>query len=141
MNKLILFIAGAVVCSSTWAAASNESAVDDAVNRLSAAMLAGDAQNLKALTASTLSYGHSNGEVQDQAVFVDTIASGKTRYRKINLSNAVTKITGNVAVVREHFSGTVEQAGKLSDVDLDVLQVWQKEGGAWKLIARQGYKH
>jgi hypothetical protein len=141
MKKLILFVAGVLICSSTWAAASNESAVDDAINRLSAAMLAGDAQKLKALTASTLSYGHSNGEVQDQAVFVDTIVSGKTRYKKINLSNTETKVTGNAAVVRDHFSGTVEQAGKLSDVDLDVLQVWQKEGGAWKLIARQGYKH
>jgi Domain of unknown function (DUF4440) len=141
MKKLILFVAGVLICSSTWAAASNESAVDDAINRLSAAMLAGDAQKLKALTASTLSYGHSNGEVQDQAVCVDTIVSGKTRYKKINLSNTETKVTGNAAVVRDHFSGTVEQAGKLSDVDLDVLQVWQKEGGAWKLIARQGYKH
>lgn len=141
MKKLIFLVAAGLVCSGAWANAADGNAVNDAMNRLSAAMIAGDAQKMKELTADTLTYGHSSGRVQDQAAFVDTIASGQTRYRRIDLSNTVTTVTGDNAVVRDHFSGTTESAGKLTEVDFDVLLVWQKQDGAWKLLARQGYKH
>ena len=141
MKQLLAWVAASVVCTATWAASPDESAVDNAMNRLSAAMIAGDAQKMKALTADTLTYGHSSGKVQDQAAFIDTIASGQTRYKRIDLSNTVTAVTGDNAVVRDHFSGTTESAGKLADVDFDVLLVWQKQNGEWKLLARQGYKY
>jgi hypothetical protein len=141
MKKLILWVAGTLVCSAAWAAVPDETAVNDAINSLSAAMLAGDEQKLKALTTDTLTYGHSSGRVQDQAAFVDTIASGKTSYKRITLTNSIIRLTGNTATVRDHFSGTIEQAGKVSDTDFDVLQVWRKDGGTWRLIARQGYKY
>ncbi len=141
MKQLLAWVAASVVCTATWAASPDESAVDNAMNRLSAAMIAGNAQKMKALTADTLTYGHSSGKVQDQAAFIDTIASGQTRYKRIDLSNTVTAVTGDNAVVRDHFSGTTESAGKLADVDFDVLLVWQKQNGEWKLLARQGYKY
>ncbi|MGF6724561.1 ketosteroid isomerase-like protein [Paraburkholderia sp. GAS41] len=140
MKKLILFLATGLVCSAAWANAADETAVNDATNRLSAAMIAGDAQAMKDLTADTLTYGHSNGRVQDQGAFIDTIVSGQTRYKRIDLSHTVTTVTGDNAVVRDHFSGTTESAGKLVEVDFDVLMVWQKQNDAWKLLARQGYK-
>jgi hypothetical protein len=141
MKKLLVWITTGLVCSAAWASSPDESAVNDAMSQLSAAMIAGDAQKMKALTADTLTYGHSSGRVQDQAAFIDTIASGQTRYKRIDLSNTVTTVTGDNAVVRDHFSGTTESAGKLAEVDFDVLLVWQKQNGVWKLLARQGYKH
>lgn len=144
MKKGLVWITAAAFCSVTsaaWPQSAEESAVNDAMNQLSAAMIAGDATKMKALTADTLTYGHSSGRVQDQAAFIDTIASGQTRYKRIDLSNTVTTVTGENAVVRDHFSGTTESAGKLADVDFDVLAVWQKQNGQWKLLARQGYKH
>lgn len=141
MKKLLVWVAAGLVCSAAWAGSPDQNAVDDAMNRLSAAMIAGDAQKMKALTADTLTYGHSSGKVQDQAAFIGTIASGQTRYKRIDLSNTVTTVTGDNAVVRDHFSGTTESAGKLAEVDFDVLLVWQKQNGEWKLLARQGYKH
>ena len=141
MKKLLVWVTAGLVCSAAWAGSPDENAVDDAMNRLSAAMIAGDAQKMKALTADTLTYGHSSGKVQDQAAFIDTIASGQTRYKRIDLSNTVTTVTGDNAVVRDHFSGTTESAGKLAEVDFDVLLVWQRQSGMWKLLARQGYKH
>jgi hypothetical protein len=140
MKKLILLVAAALACSAAWADSVDETAVNDAMSRLSAAMIAGDPQKMKELTADTLTYGHSNGRVQDQAAFIDTIASGQTRYKRIDFSNTAITVTGDDAVVRDHFSGTTESAGKLTEVDFDVLLVWQKQDGAWKLLARQGYK-
>jgi ketosteroid isomerase-like protein len=135
-------IAVGLTCSAAWASSADETAVNDAMNRLSAAMIAGNAQQMQALTTDTLTYGHSSGKVQNQAEFIDTIASGQTRYKRIDLTKTVTTVTGGNAVIRDHFNGTTESAGKLADVDFDVLRVWQKQGdGEWKLLARQGYKH
>jgi hypothetical protein len=130
-----------LACLSAVAETANEASVDAAVQRLNAAMIGANAQEMKALTSEALSYGHSNGRVQDQAAFIETIASGATRYRRIDLSKSVTTLAGDEAIVRDHFSGTVESAGKVTDVDFDQLMIWQKRDGVWKLLARQGYKH
>jgi hypothetical protein len=141
MKKLLMALAVAGACTGAWASVADEGAVNDAMNKLSAAMIAGDAQQMKSLTAATLTYGHSSGKVQNQAEFIDTIASGQTRYKRIDLTQTVTTVSGDQAVIRDHFSGTTDSNGKTAEVDFDVLAVWQKQHGAWKLTARQGYKH
>lgn len=146
MKKLLMVLGlgltAGLACSGAWASSADETAVNDAMNRLSAAMIAGNAQQMKALTADTLTYGHSSGKVQNQGEFIDTIASGQTRYKRIDLTKTVTTVSGNDAVIRDHFNGTTDSGGKLADVDFDVLTVWQKQReGDWKLLARQGYKH
>ncbi|QDQ83072.1 nuclear transport factor 2 family protein [Paraburkholderia megapolitana] len=144
MKKFVLSVAAGLLLASSaitsaFASPADESAVNDAMQRLSAAMIAGDAQQMKDATADTLSYGHSNGLVQNQTEFVTTIASGQTKYRRIDLTQSVTAVTGDTAVMRDHFAGTVESDGKVSDVNLNVLLVWQKQHGAWKLLARQAF--
>ncbi|MEQ5841270.1 nuclear transport factor 2 family protein [Paraburkholderia acidicola] len=141
MKKFVLSVAASLLlASSAFASTADESAVNDAMQRLSAAMTAADAQQMKDLTADTLSYGHSNGLVQNQTEFVTTIASGQTKYRRIDLTQTVTTVTGDAAVMRDHFTGTVvEPDGKVADVALNVLLVWQKQHGAWKLLARQAF--
>ncbi|PCE25344.1 hypothetical protein BWP39_12525 [Paraburkholderia acidicola] len=141
MKKFVLSVAASLLlASSAFASTADESAVNDAMQRLSAAMTAADAQQMKDLTADTLSYGHSNGLVQNQTEFVTTIASGQTKYRRIDLTQTVTTVTGDSAVMRDHFTGTVvEPDGKVNDVALNVLLVWQKQHGAWKLLARQAF--
>ena len=142
LKKCALALSFAILCVNASASQTDVDAVNDAMQRLNAAMIAGDAQQMKALTDDNLSYGHSSGRVQGQQAFIQTIAGGETRYRRIDLSNSTTTVVGDNAVIRDHFSGTTESAaGKQTDVDFDVLLVWQKEGGAWKLLARQGYKH
>lgn len=141
MKKYILLAATILACSGVWAEVAQDSSIDDAMRRLNAAMLAGDAQKLRDLTADSLSYGHSDGRIQNQGEFIDALASGKTHFNRIDFSNSVTKISGDNAVIRNHFSGTLAAAGKLTETEFDVLMVWQKQQGIWKLIARQGYKH
>ena len=140
-KRMICLALLSLACIGATAETADEASVGAAVQRLSAAMLAGNAQEMKAVTSEALSYGHSNGAVQDQTVFIETIVSGGTRYRRIDLSNTKTTLAGDDAIVRDHFSGTVESGGKVSEVDLDQLMVWQKRDGMWKLLARQGYKH
>lgn len=116
-------------------------AVAAAVAALTKAMLAADKAQLEALTADQLSYGHSGGVIQDKADFVKVIAEKKTVYKSIELSKQTLGMAGTNAIVRhawESESGAGD--GKWTVSKIGVLQVWQKQGGDWKLLARQAFK-
>ena len=116
-------------------------AVADAVIELTKAMLAPDKGKLESLIADQLSYGHSSGLVQDKAAFIDVLVSKKTVYKSIELSKQTVAISGNDAIVRHSWmSESGSGDGNWSVSKLGVLQVWQKQGSSWKLLARQGFK-
>ncbi len=140
-HALAVAAALATVSIAAMATGTDQDAINDAMNRLDTAIIARDVKTLNALTADNLTYGHSSGLVQDKKTFIDKIANGPSHNTRIDLSNVSTVVTGDVAVVRNHYSGTVESAGKQSDVDFDVLMTWKKQNGEWTLLARQGYKH
>jgi ketosteroid isomerase-like protein len=116
-------------------------AVAAAVIELTKAMLAPDKGKLESLIADQLSYGHSSGLVQDKAAFIDVLVSKKTVYKSIELSKQTVAISGNDAIVRHSWmSESGSDDGNWSVSKLGVLQVWQKQGSSWKLLARQGFK-
>ena len=116
-------------------------AVAAAVIELTKAMLAPDKGKLESLIADQLSYGHSSGLVQDKAAFIDVLVSKKTVYKSIELSKKTVAISGNGAIVRHSWmSESGSGDGNWSVSKLGVLQVWQKQGSSWKLLARQGFK-
>jgi hypothetical protein len=122
-------------------AQSNEAeTVGGAVEALRQAMLAADKAKLEALTHEKLSYGHSDGKVQDKADFIAVIVEKKTIYKSITLLEPTLAVAGDAAIVRHRFTGETEAAGKPGTPNILALQVWQKTGGNWKLLARQGFK-
>lgn len=133
--------ASALPRSPAFAESADEAAVAAAVAALTKAMLAADKAKLESLVADQLSYGHSSGRLEDKAAFVEVVASKKTVYKSIELSKQTITIAGNDAIVRhawESESGTGD--GKWNVAKIGVLQVWQKQGGSWKLLARQAFK-
>jgi len=49
-------------------------------------------------------------------------------------------VVGNDAIVRHIWDSVSESDGKSSTAHIGVLQVWAKQDGKWKLLARQAYK-
>ena len=49
-------------------------------------------------------------------------------------------VVGNAAIARHLFEAEMETDGKPTSVKIGALQVWQKQDGNWKLLARQGFK-
>ena len=142
-------LAAALLASSTAILARNPAlaegpdvaAVEAAVSNLTKAMLAADRTKLESLVVEQLSYGHSGGVVQDKKDFVGVIADKKTVYKSIELSKQTVAVVGNNAIVRhawESESGPGD--GKWNVSKIGVLQVWQKQGADWKLLARQAFK-
>ncbi len=148
MTRRHMAVAGAFVLTTSSllparrpaAQPSDEAAVNQAVEALRKAMLAGDRAQLEALVADQLSYGHSGGAVETKAQFIDVIASRKTVYKTITLSDATVTIAGGNAIARHTFAAEFESDGKPGTAKIGVLQVWQKQGTNWKLLARQAFK-
>ena len=133
--------ASALASTSAFSESGETAAVAEAVSALTQAMLAADKAKLEALVADQLSYGHSGGVVQDKKEFVDVIASKKSIYKSIELSKQTIAIAGNDAIVRHAWEGQSGNGdGKWNVSKIGILQVWQNQGGSWKLLARQAFK-
>jgi ketosteroid isomerase-like protein len=117
-----------------------EKEITAAVESLRKAMLDGDKASLDNLTSADLSYGHSSGLLEDKATFVDVIASGKNDFKVMEITELVVKFSGPVAIVRHKMKADLINNGNPSSVNIGVMQIWQKEKGKWKLVARQAYK-
>ena len=138
----VLALGASVLLSSSPSSAqsTDTAAVAEAVAALTKAMLAADKAQLDTLVADQLSYGHSGGVIQTKAEFVDVIASKKTVYKSIVLSDQTVAVAGNDAIVRHAWASESESGGKSSVSKIGILQVWQKQGASWKLLARQAFK-
>ena len=134
------FLAGTLMIPLHSDAATPEAEVEAAVDELTRAILAADGTALDALVLDGLSYGQSSGAVQDKAAFVDALASRRSSFPSITLSNRTASIVGDDAIVRHVFDGETVSNGKTVPVHIGVLQVWHREGGRWRLLARQAFK-
>lgn len=140
MKKYLLFILLMPAVSAVNAQSKAERSVVQAVEKLRAAMISGDRGALESIAADGLSYGHSGGNVQNKAEFVEAIASGKSDFVTIDLSDQTVAVFGNTAVVRHTLSATTNDSGKPGTVKIKILLVFKKEKGEWKLLARQAVK-
>ena len=48
-------------------------------------------------------------------------------------------VVGNAAIARHIYLSESELEGKTTNTRIGALQVWQKQDGGWKLLARQGF--
>jgi ketosteroid isomerase-like protein len=138
-RNLILFVF-LLLTSLLSAQNKEEKAVADRVESLRQAMVAADGNSLDYLTAEKLSYGHSNGLVEDKKEYIRKIISGENDYLKLDHSDQSIVISGKSAIVRLLFQAETMADGKTSSAKLKVLMVWQKQGKEWKLLARQAIK-
>ena len=122
------------------AEAGDEAAVKQSVEVLREALLKADKPQLERLTADQLSYGHSDGRVQDKAEFINGVMTRKATVKSLSFPDLKISMAGDAAIARHLYESESETDGKTNNVKIGVLSVWQKQGGNWKLLARQGYK-
>lgn len=135
----ILFLAVMRVVS--FAQTADEKVVAAAVEKLKIAIVDANEADLNKITSPKLTYGHSNGLLEDQKEFVRAIVSDESNFTKIDLSEQTITISGDVALVRHKLIGETHNKGKEpGTVRLGVLLVFQKTKGSWLLVARQAFK-
>ncbi|MDH7462689.1 nuclear transport factor 2 family protein [Chitinophagaceae bacterium 26-R-25] len=119
----------------------DEKAVADAVETLRKAMISADKAALEGITLDQLTYGHSSGKLEDKKTFVENITNGNSHFLDITLTDQTITVVKETAIVRHKLSANTDDKGKgPGKVELYILLVWQKNGGKWKLLARQAVK-
>lgn len=122
------------------APSSSDKDVAQAVDHLTDAMLHKNIAQLQALTADNLTYGHSSGKIQDKKAFIDDIETGKSAFKTLEMQNQTISVSGDVALVRHHFSAQAIKGSEVVPTEIENFQIWQKQDGKWLLVGRQAYK-
>ena len=108
--------------------------VSAAMESFRQAMLHRDRAALNRLTSDDLAYTHSAGKVESKAEFVEAIASGKSIATKLEFTSPTIRIYGDTAL----YHSRVDLWHSATDVvPMDVLHVWVKSPGGWRMVARQ----
>jgi hypothetical protein len=102
------------------------------------AMVEGDAAQLERLLSEQVSYIHTNGKRETKQQFITSIASGRRRYRQIEIqSQDIVPVGREVCIVtgRALIEMGVGSGVLLFPVAYTVVQV--QEQGQWRLLAWQ----
>ena len=111
--------------------------VTSAMESLKQAMIRKDAAALDKLLSDDLMYTHSGGQFETKAEFVKSIVSGKSIVERLDYSGTVVRVYGNTAL----FKGGVDlYHSNTNIVHMNILHVWVKGAGGWKMVARQATK-
>jgi len=141
MKKLLsILMLSSLIVFNLNAQTKAEKEVEIAVESLKSAMISGNRSHLSAIAADELLYGHSGGKVEDKAAFVEAIASGKSDFVSIDLSEQVVKVIGKTAVVRHKLAAQTNDSGKPGSVNLIIMLTFVKQKGDWKLLGRQAVR-
>ena len=120
---------------------ADEKAVAMTVEKLRVAIIDANEAELNKLTSPVLTYGHSNGLLEDKKEFIRALTSQESKFTKIDLSDQTIAISGDVAMVRHKLMGDTHNKGKdPANVKLSVFMVFQKIKGNWILVGRQAVK-
>jgi len=122
------------------ASAADESAVTESVEILRKGLLEADKAKLEQVAASQISYGHSDGRVETKEQFINGVMTRKQVVKSLAFPELQVAVVGDAAVARHIYLSESELEGKPTTTRIGALQVWQKQNGGWKLLARQGFR-
>ena len=121
-------------------AQSSDMTVKKAVEELRMAWLKQDKAKIESLTAEQLSYSHSDARLEDKTKFIDGMMTRKATFKSLEWPELTVQVVGNNAVVRHLWVSESELDGKVTNTKIGVMQVWQKQDGGWKLLARASWR-
>jgi ketosteroid isomerase-like protein len=144
-NMTLAGLATAGAAMMNLAASSQAQACDTddilkAIEDYRKAMLDANGARLLELSSDDMSFAHANGVVQTKVEFVKTVVEKTEVFKSIKIYDHVIKSSGDTAIARHTFDISVFYQGKDLDLLLNVVQIWRKEDGRWRLFARQSYK-
>ena len=132
--------AGLLISGSAGAQSGDEMAVADVVEVLRKGILEPDKAKLVQVTSEQLSYGHSDGRAETKEQFINGVMTRKAVVKSLAFPELKVTVVGNAAIARHIYLAESELDGKATTTRIGALQVWQKQDGAWKLLARQGFR-
>jgi uncharacterized protein (TIGR02246 family) len=117
-------------------ASANEKEVMEGMNKYAAAMAAKDAKALDEVFHDGLMYSHSSCKLENKNQAMEAVVKGDTAY-DVQFKQQSVLVFGNTAAVRGDVDIITARGGQKTVNKLNVLYVWTKEKGKWRMAARQ----
>ena len=102
-----------------------------------AAMVARDFSGLEALVHDQLRYTHSSGVTDGKATWLESMKSGRVKYKKATCSEQKVQIYGDTALITGRANIEAEIGGQAKTLKLLFLNAWTKTPQGWKFVAWQ----
>lgn len=102
-----------------------------------AAMIAGDFAALDQMVHPELLYTHSSGVTDTKGSWIESIKSGKVKYKSASCSERQVRIFGDVALMRGKAAIEVDIGGQPKSLRLLFLNAWTRTPQGWKFVAWQ----
>ena len=141
MKKLIFILA--VFCLNLTliqAQTADEMKVSEAIETLRKVMIDPNKAVLEKILHEDLSYGHSSGSLETKAMLIESLVSNNSDFKTMDLTEQTIKVVGKTAIVRHKLMAETANKGVPSTAKLNVLLIFMKAKGEWKLLARQAAK-
>lgn len=140
MKRTIILFTFTIMSLIAVAQTKEETKIKELTEKLRVSMISGNKADLESLVWDNLTYGHSNGHIEDKAAFVTALSTKKSDFKTIELSEIGVTMAGNMAIVRHLLRGNTNDGGIPAKVNLGVVLVWEKRAEEWKLLARRSFK-
>lgn len=102
-----------------------------------AVMVARDFAALEKMVHDELLYTHSSGVTDNKASWLESMSSGKVKYKSASSSERQVKFFGDVALVRGKVAIEVDIGGQPRSLRLLFLNAWVRTPQGWKFAAWQ----
>ena len=132
----ILFLCASLFCS----AQTGQEKLIATVKEFHQALVSKNTISINQQTDKALSYGHSNGWVENKIDIIKNLETGYISYQAFKEDSILVLINGNMANVRFVADITATMKAATNTYHLKVLEVWVKKGKRWVLFARQAVK-
>ena len=139
-STVAALMAVAGTAASTAAFADDTGDVLGAIEDFRKAMVDGNGARLLELSHDDMSFGHAGGVVQTKVEFVKTVVDKEEVFHSIKLYDHSIKVSGDLAIARHTFDAFILYQGKDQNFLLNIVTVWKKQDGRWRLFVRQAYK-
>jgi hypothetical protein len=133
---IILFFVSFVAFAQT----TDEEKLTATVKEFHQALVKKNTISINQQTDKALSYGHSNGWVENKADIIKDLETGYISYQSYKEDSITVAMNGNMANVRFVADITATMKEATNTYHLKVLEVWVKKGKRWVLFARQAVK-
>jgi ketosteroid isomerase-like protein len=134
LRRSVLALPAAVALAQNSPAAAE---VRRTVDAFFAAVTKNDVAAAGRFLAEDLIYTHSTGIAESKSEYLAKLRAGTQKYTSLDLVQPVIRVFGDAAVLNTQIRMQGASKGVPFDNTLFMMQVWVKQGGAWKMVAHQ----
>ena len=102
-----------------------------------AAMIERDFARLESMIHDQLMYTHSSGVVDGKQSWLESMKSGKVKYKKASCTEQKVRIFGDTALITGRAAIDAEIGGQAKALRLLFLNAWTRTPQGWKFVAWQ----